>query len=61
MNTEQEYISKEKLGEITKELNFLKNTKRSELAGELERARSLGDLSENAEYHQAREDQGRQE
>jgi transcription elongation factor GreA len=57
-NLEQEYISKEKAAEITAELDFLKNTRRSQLALELERARSLGDLSENAEYHQAREDQG---
>jgi transcription elongation factor GreA len=58
MNKTQEYISKEKLEELKTELDFLKNIRRSQLAGELERARSLGDLSENAEYHQAREDQG---
>jgi transcription elongation factor GreA len=57
MNTTQEYISKEKKLELEQELNLLKNVKRSEIAKELERTRSLGDLSENAEYHQAREDQ----
>ncbi|MCR4286250.1 MAG: transcription elongation factor GreA, partial [Candidatus Kaiserbacteria bacterium] len=33
-------------------------TKRTEVATQLEYARSLGDLSENAEYHQARQTQG---
>ncbi len=53
-----EYISKEKLNELETELNHLKHTKRGEVAKDLERTRALGDLSENAEYHQAREEQG---
>jgi transcription elongation factor GreA len=53
----QEYISKDKLKELTVELDHLKNVRRNEIARALEYAKSLGDLSENAEYHQAREDQ----
>lgn len=53
-----EYISQDKLDNLKVELEFLKTTKRKELAENLQRARALGDLSENAEYHSAREEQG---
>lgn len=43
------------------ELNVLKTVKRKEILEALEAAKALGDLSENAEYHQAREDQGKTE
>jgi transcription elongation factor GreA len=56
-----DFISKEKRTELEKELDFLKNTKRKELAENLQKARALGDLSENAEYHAAREEQGQAE
>lgn len=52
------YLSQEKYDELKKELDFLITTKRGEMAAQLEYARSLGDLSENAEYHQARQLQG---
>lgn len=55
------YISREKLEDLKKELEFLKSTKRKEIADNLEFAKSLGDLSENAEYIQAREDQAKTE
>jgi transcription elongation factor GreA len=51
----EEYISQEKFEELTKELDELKTQKRREVATQLEYARSLGDLSENAEYQEARE------
>jgi len=54
---EKEYLTKEKFEELKKELDFLKNTKRKEIADDLEYAKSLGDLSENAEYNEARENQ----
>jgi transcription elongation factor GreA len=57
MNTTQDFITKEKKAELEAELATLKGEKRKEIAENLERARSMGDLSENAEYHQAREDQ----
>lgn len=55
MNTDQtNYLSKEKFNELTKELEHLKTVRRREIAEQLEYARSLGDLSENAEYEEAR-------
>src|SRR3989339_1892369 len=56
MNTTDEtnYLSKEKFDELTKELENLKTVRRREIAEQLEYARSLGDLSENAEYEEAR-------
>lgn len=51
----EEFISQEKFQELTQELDELKTTKRREVAEQLEYARSLGDLSENAEYQEARD------
>lgn len=55
MTDENNYLTQEKFEELTKELEHLKTTKRKEIAESLEYARSLGDLSENAEYQEARE------
>ena len=52
-----EYLTPEKKIELEQELQVLKTVRRKEIADALEYAKSLGDLSENAEYHQAREDQ----
>lgn len=52
-----EYLTLEKKNELEAELVQLKTVRRKEIADSLEYAKSLGDLSENAEYHQAREDQ----
>jgi len=49
------YLTNEKFKELEKELELLKTVKRKEVATNLEYARSLGDLSENAEYQEARE------
>lgn len=54
---QKEYLTKEKHKQLTKELEQLKTVRRKEIAEELEFAKSLGDLSENAEYHEARESQ----
>ncbi len=48
-------MSQEKFEELTHELDDLRTTRRREVAEQLEYARSLGDLSENAEYQEARE------
>ena len=48
-------MSQEKFEELTTELEGLRTTRRKEVAEQLEYARSLGDLSENAEYQEARE------
>jgi transcription elongation factor GreA len=50
-----ELLSQEKFEELTHELEDLKTRRRKEIAEQLEYARSLGDLSENAEYQEARE------
>jgi transcription elongation factor GreA len=55
------YITEEKRKALEIELKELKGPKRKEILENLEYAKSLGDLSENAEYHQTREDQGKLE
>jgi transcription elongation factor GreA len=57
MPDEKEYLTKEKLAELKEELDQLKKVKRREVADMLEYAKSMGDLSENAEYQEAREKQ----
>ena len=61
MSEEQEYLSQEKFDELTKELEHLKSVRRKEIAEQLEFAKGLGDLSENAEYHEARQNQAETE
>lgn len=55
------YLSKEKHLELEGELNYLRTVRRKEIAESLEFAKSLGDLSENAEYQEAREAQAKVE
>jgi len=57
MNDELSYLTKEKFEELKKELEYLRTVKRKEVAENLEYAKGLGDLSENAEYHEARDTQ----
>lgn len=49
------FLTPEKFEELKRELDNLKTTRRKEVAESLEYARSLGDLSENAEYQEARD------
>jgi len=51
----EEYLTQDKFNELKEELDYLKTTRRKEIAESLEYARSLGDLSENAEYQEARD------
>jgi transcription elongation factor GreA len=46
---------------LKKELDDLTTRGRIDIAATIQRAREMGDLSENADYHAAREDQGRME
>ncbi len=57
MADQKEYLSKEKYTELEKELEHLKKVTRREVADSLEYAKGLGDLSENAEYQEARSNQ----
>jgi transcription elongation factor GreA len=57
MDKPQEYLTKSKFDEFAKELEHLKTVRRKEIAQALEYASSLGDKSENAEYHEARDAQ----
>jgi len=61
MNQDGDYITEEKKQSLEEELVDLRGPKRKELLEALEYAKSLGDLSENAEYHQAREEQAKLE
>ena len=56
-NTKEIYLTAEGLEEIKKELDVLKLEKRPEIIQALKDARALGDLSENAEYDAARNEQ----
>lgn len=58
---ETQYLTKEKFAELKAELEQLRNVRRKEVAESLEYAKKLGDLSENAEYHEAREEQAKVE
>lgn len=57
-NKKEIFLTKEGLEELQAELNVLKQEKRPEVIKAIKEAKELGDLSENAEYHAAREDQG---
>lgn len=52
---DESLLTQEKFDELKAELEQLISVARKEIAESLEYARSLGDLSENAEYHAARE------
>src|SRR3990167_3088949 len=57
MEEDKHYLTQEMYDQLKEELEELKTGKRREIAGRLEFAKSLGDLSENAEYHSARDEQ----
>mgnify|MGYP001558384848 CR=1 FL=1 len=52
-----EYISPEGLEKLKRELEEFRTVRRREVAARLEAAKALGDLSENAEYQEAKEAQ----
>ncbi|PKL83806.1 MAG: transcription elongation factor GreA [Ignavibacteriae bacterium HGW-Ignavibacteriae-3] len=52
------YLSKERIRELEKELADMKTRGRKSMAERIAEARSHGDLSENAEYDAAKEEQG---
>lgn len=52
------YLTKEGLEKLQQELEHLKKVKMPEIIERIARAKDLGDLSENAEYHDAKDEQG---
>jgi transcription elongation factor GreA len=61
MKQKEFFLTSEGYLELETELNTLKTEKREEVLNTLKEARALGDLSENAEYTAAREEQGKLE
>lgn len=58
MTDKEIYVTPEGLEKLKGDLEYLKTTKRKEIAGRIASAKELGDLSENAEYSDAKEEQG---
>jgi transcription elongation factor GreA len=52
-------LSAERHQELKEELNYLKTVREKEVADQIKEARSFGDLSENSEYDEAKNEQGR--
>ncbi len=52
-------LTRERLKELEAELNYLKTTREKEVAEQIKEARSFGDLSENSEYDEAKNEQAK--
>src|SRR3954464_6220217 len=52
------YVTKEGYDKLQQELHELKHVRRKEVAHRIEVAKDMGDLSENAEYQEAKDEQG---
>lgn len=52
-------LSAERLEELKNELTYLKTVREKEVADQIKEARSFGDLSENSEYDEAKNEQGK--
>jgi len=52
-------LSAERMQELKEELNYLKTVREKEVANQIKEARSFGDLSENSEYDEAKNEQGK--
>lgn len=55
-NDELQYLTHDKLAKLSEELKLMRETKIPQTAKRIDEARQMGDLSENAEYHAAREE-----
>ncbi len=58
MTTTTAYYTEEGLRKLQEELHHMKTVERPHLSQQIADARDKGDLSENAEYHAAKEEQG---
>ena len=61
MGDERKQLTKQAYDRLKTELDFLEGEAREKIIGEIATARAHGDLSENAEYHAAKDQQGMQE
>ena len=52
-------LTRERLKELEEELNYLKTTREKEVAEQIKEARSFGDLSENSEFDEAKNEQAK--
>lgn len=52
------YMTQEGYDKLKNELHYLRTTRRGEIAEKIKIARDFGDLSENAEYDEAKNEQG---
>ncbi len=52
-------LTPQRLKELQEELNYLKTVREREVAEQIKEARSFGDLSENSEYDEAKNEQGK--
>ena len=52
-------LTRERMKELTEELHYLKTTREKEVAEQIKEARSFGDLSENSEYDEAKNEQAK--
>ena len=57
MTAKEVLLTKERYDELLERLEYLKTEKRHEIAGKIKTAREFGDLSENAEYEEAKTEQ----
>ena len=61
MTNEQVILTKDGLREKQEKLDYLKTVKRGQISEQIKEARAFGDLSENAEYDEAKNEQARVE
>ncbi len=52
-------LTPDRLAELKEELSYLKTVREKEVAEQIKEARSFGDLSENSEYDEAKNEQGK--
>ncbi len=57
MNNKPSYLSRDGLAKLREELEELKNVRRPEIAARISAAKENGDLTENAEYEDAKNEQ----
>lgn len=61
MLTKHEFVTEEGLKKLEEEVDYLRRVTRKEVSGRIKEALSFGDISENAEYDQAKNEQAQVE